>query len=321
MNISKELLNDCRKKLGNKFTKEFIEEKESKDNFINSLINSDNFDIFYNMLEEDYSKNIFKKVVLYRYMLAFNPKVHKNLSKEILFSFKYGVISTFKWIVKMILFLITERLKLPKEIGAWALYHIFYLEQYNVKDVFEVKGDNVLFDVGAWKGDSAYFFSKRSSNNAKIYAFEPDDNAYDVLKNIKDKYGLNNVILENEILSDCEKNIDFVSMIPNTPTVKKHAITLDMFVEKNNIENIDYIKMDVEGAEQNILEGAVNTIKKYRPSLAIAIYHGGELFMEDFFKIPVFIKSIVDDYEYYIRSYSPWGGETILFCKPKEKTN
>ncbi|WP_157151362.1 FkbM family methyltransferase [Brachyspira sp. SAP_772] len=318
MSISNDLLNDCRKKLGNKFTKEFIKEKENSDNFINALINTDNFDIFYNMLEEDYSKNIFRKVVLYRYMLAFNPKVHKNLLKEILFSFKYGIISTFKWIIKMISFLITKRFKLPKEIGAWALYYIFYLEQYNVRDVFEVNGDNVLFDVGAWKGDSSYFFSKRSSNNAKIYAFEPDNNAYNVLKNIKDKYNLNNVILQNEILLDCEKDIDFVSMIPNTPTVKKHAITLDMFVEKNNIENIDYIKMDVEGAEQKILEGAVNTIKKYRPSLAIAIYHGGELFMEDFFKIPVFIKSIADDYEYYIRSYSPRGGETILFCKPKE---
>ena len=221
----------------------------------------------------------------------------------------------------MMSFLITERLKLPKEIGSWALYYIFYLEQYNVKDVFEVKGDNVLFDVGAWKGDSTYFFSKRSSNDAKIYAFEPDDNAYNVLKNIKDKYNLNNVILQNEIFLDCERDIDFVSMTPNTPTVKKHAITLDMFVERNNIKNIDYIKMDVEGAEQKILEGAVNTIKKYRPSLAVAIYHGGELFMEYFFKIPVFIKSITNDYEYYIRSYSPWGGETILFCKPKEKTN
>ena len=133
------------------------------------------------------------------------------------------------------------------------------------------------------------------------------------------KYNLNNVILQNEIFLDYERDIDFVSMTPNTPKIKKHAITLDMFAERNNIKKIDYIKMDVEGAEQKILEGAVNTIKKYRPSLAVAIYHGGELFMEDFFKIPVFIKTIADDYKYYIRSYSPWGGETILFCKPKEK--
>ena len=64
MNISSELLNYCRKKLGNKFTKEFVKEKERSDNFINALINTDNFNIFYNMLEEDYSKNIFKRVIL-----------------------------------------------------------------------------------------------------------------------------------------------------------------------------------------------------------------------------------------------------------------
>lgn len=318
MSVSNELLTDCRKKLGNKFTKEFIEEKENSDSFIKALINTDNFDIFYSMLEEDCSKNIFKKIVLYRYMLAFYSDAYTNINKKIKLSMKYGIINIFFWGIKRVLFYLKKH-KYPNEIENFLLFYIFGLEQYNVKDVFEVKGDNILFDVGAWKGDSTYFFSKRSSNNAKIYAFEPDDNAYNVLKNIKDKYNLNNVILQNEIFLDYERDIDFVSMTPNTPTIKKHAITLDMFAERNNIKKIDYIKMDVEGAEQKILESAVNTIKKYRPSLAVAIYHGGELFMEDFFKIPVFIKTIADDYEYYIRSYSPWGGETILFCKPKEK--
>ena len=80
----------------------------------------------------------------------------------------------------------------------------------------------------------------------------------------------------------------------------------------------NYIKMDVEGAEMHILEGAVNTIKKFRPSLAIAIYHGGELFMEDFYKVPIFINEILENYDYYIRTFSPWGGETVLFCLPKK---
>ena len=41
--------------------------------------------------------------------------------------------------------------------------------------------------------------------------------------------------------------------------------------------------------------------------------------MEDFYNIPIFIKNVInEDYEYYIRTFSPWGGETILFCKPKK---
>ena len=127
------------------------------------------------------------------------------------------------------------------------------------------------------------------------------------------------MITKNILLSNAEKEIDFISMIENTPTIKKNAITIDKFVEENNIEKIDYIKMDVEGAEKNILEGSIKTIKKFKPSLAIAIYHGGKLFMEDFYNIPIFIKNIInEDYEYYIRTFSPWGCETILFCKPKK---
>ena len=126
------------------------------------------------------------------------------------------------------------------------------------------------------------------------------------------------MITKNILFSNAEKEIDFFSMIPNPPAVKKNAITIDKFVEENNIEKIDYIKMDVEGAERTILEGAIKTIKKFKPHLAIAIYHGGKLFMEDFYDVPIFIKNVInEDYEYYIRTFHPAGLETVLFCKPK----
>ena len=317
--ISQELLNKCRKLINKKFDKNKIEKIESEDNFIKALIEGENFNIFYDMLKEEYSKKLFEKIVRYRYMLAFYPNVHKNFKRELFFSIKYGTISTIFWIRKMIFFLITKRIFLPKEVGAFALFHIISLKQYDVKNIFEVKEDATIFDIGAWKGDTAYFFSKKCSNKARIYAFEPDDYAFQILEKIKEKYKLNNVITKNILLSNAEKEIDFISMIENTPTIKKNAITIDKFVEENNIEKIDYIKMDVEGAEKNILEGSIKTIKKFKPSLAIAIYHGGKLFMEDFYNIPIFIKNIInEDYEYYIRTFHPAGLETILFCKPKD---
>ena len=317
--ISQKLLNKCRKLINKKFNKNKIEKIESEDNFIKALIEGENFNIFYDMLKEEYSKKLFEKIVRYRYMLAFYPNVHQNFKRELFFSIKYGTISTIFWIRKMIFFLITKRIFLPKEVGAFALFHIISLKQYDVKNIFEVKEDATIFDIGAWKGDTAYFFSKKCSNKARIYAFEPDDYAFQILEKIKEKYKLNNVITKNILLSNAEKEIDFISMIENTPTIKKNAITIDKFVEENNIEKIDYIKMDVEGAEKNILEGAIKTIKKFKPSLAIAIYHGGKLFMEDFYNIPIFIKNVInEDYEYYIRTFHPAGLETILFCKPKD---
>ena len=316
--ISQELLNKCRKLINKKFDKNKIEKIESEDNFIKALIDGENFNIFYDMLKEEYSKKLFEKIIRYRYMLAFYPNSFIDNKQKINLSIKYGSLNIFHWGLKRILFYF-QKSKYPNEIENFLLFYIFGLKQYDVKNIFEVKEDATIFDIGAWKGDTAYFFSKKCSNKARIYAFEPDDYAFQILEKIKEKYKLNNIITKNILLSNAEKEIDFVSMIENTPTIKKNAITIDKFVEENNFEKIDYIKMDVEGAERNILEGAIKTIKKFKPSLAIAIYHGGKLFMEDFYNIPIFIKNVInEDYEYYIRTFSPWGGETILFCKPKK---
>ena len=316
--ISQELLNKCRKLINKKFDKNKIEKIESEDNFIKALIEGENFNIFYDMLKDNISKKFFKKATIYRYMLAFYPEAFGNIKNSMHLVFKYSIVNIFYWIFKRILFII-QRFKYPLEIEVFITFYIFGLKQYNIKNIFEVKNDAVVFDIGAFKGDTAYFFSKKCSNKARIYAFEPDENNYKVLLKIKDKYKLNNVIASNILFSNSETEINFLSMDLNRPAVKMKSTTIDKFVEENNIEKIDYIKMDVEGAEKNILEGSIKTIKKFKPSLAIAIYHGGKLFMEDFYNIPIFIKNVInEDYEYYIRTFHPAGLETILFCKPKD---
>ena len=316
--ISQELLNKCRKLINKKFDKNKIEKIESEDNFIKALIEGENFNIFYDMLKDNISKKFFKKATIYRYMLAFYPEAFGNIKKSMHLVFRYSIVNIFYWIFKRILFII-QRFKYPLEIEVFITFYIFGLKQYNIKNIFEVKNDAVVFDIGAFKGDTAYFFSKKCSNKARIYAFEPDENNYKILLKIKDKYKLNNVIASNILFSNSETEINFLSMDLNRPAVKMKSTTIDKFVEENNIEKIDYIKMDVEGAEKNILEGSIKTIKKFKPSLAIAIYHGGKLFMEDFYNIPIFIKNVInEDYEYYIRTFHPAGLETILFCKPKD---
>ena len=316
--ISQELLNKCRKLINKKFDKNKIEKIESEDNFIKALIEGENFNIFYDMLKDNISKKFFKKAIIYRYMLAFYPEAFGNIKNSMHLVFKYSIVNIFYWIFKRILFII-QRFKYPLEIEVFITFYIFGLKQYNIKNIFEVKNDAVVFDIGAFKGDTAYFFSKKCSNKARIYAFEPDENNYKILLKIKDKYKLNNVIASNILFSNLETEINFLSMDLNRPDIKMKSTTIDKFVEENNIEKIDYIKMDVEGAEKNILEGSIKTIKKFKPSLAIAIYHGGKLFMEDFYNIPIFIKNVInEDYEYYIRTFHPAGLETILFCKPKD---
>lgn len=72
--------------------------------------------------------------------------------------------------------------------------------------------------------------------------------------------------------------------------------------------------MDIEGAEYEALLGSVNTIKKYRPALAICLYHKPE----HLFKIPLLIKSWNLNYEFFIRFHGNNLFETVLYCVPEK---
>ena len=68
--------------------------------------------------------------------------------------------------------------------------------------------------------------------------------------------------------------------------------------------------MDIEGAELDTLKGAQKTILKYRPKLAICVYHKPE----DLLTIPSYILSLHKDYRLYLRNYMMPGRETVLYA-------
>ncbi|NPA60305.1 MAG: FkbM family methyltransferase, partial [Epsilonproteobacteria bacterium] len=90
-------------------------------------------------------------------------------------------------------------------------------------------------------------------------------------------------------------------------------------VEVDTIDNIlkervDYIKMDIEGAEQDAIDGAKQSIKKYKPILAICIYHKAE----DWYKIPQVKNSIFSYFAsslFAIRIFSGMGSMSHIFLK------
>ena len=90
-------------------------------------------------------------------------------------------------------------------------------------------------------------------------------------------------------------------------------MTMDDFVEKNNL-NIGFIKVDIEGEEQNFLEGAKNTIIKQKPFMVISIYHS----ISDYLNIKPIIESYNLNYKFHIIKMMPYVGqyETILLCIP-----
>lgn len=71
-----------------------------------------------------------------------------------------------------------------------------------------------------------------------------------------------------------------------------------------------YIKMDIEGAEQEALKGCRKIIQTYKPKLAICIYHKPD----DLFEIPAMIKEMNPQYKLYVRQYADAWYDTVLYA-------
>jgi FkbM family methyltransferase len=195
-------------------------------------------------------------------------------------------------------------------------------EDYAYPDInFDVEEGDVVFDCGANSSKNVnincLYFAKKAGKNGKVYAFEPIPRIYNEL--LEDVKGFENIIPVNKGVSDRRqtvyvKDLGGGSRIDTAGDIEVELISIDEFVKEHNISKVDFIKMDIEGAELDALKGTINTIKTFKPKLAISIYHKPE----DFYEIPTFIKSIVPEYKIWLlNNESPidfWNG-TKAFCK------
>ena len=91
------------------------------------------------------------------------------------------------------------------------------------------------------------------------------------------------------------------------------TITLDDYVTARNLPRLDFIKMDIEGAELKALEGAQKTIRKYKPKLAICLYH----LPHDPVLIPKLLNEICPDYQFHFKwVHLGTGWEAVLLACP-----
>lgn len=127
---------------------------------------------------------------------------------------------------------------------------------------------------------------------------------------------INNIVIENicfwKETTLLNFNIDYGSskIINDDTGVKLNAITIDEYCINNAINRLDYLKMDIEGAEYEVLYGAKETIRKYKPKLAICVYHKPE----DILLIPQLIKELVPEYKIYLSHKRDDFIETVLFA-------
>lgn len=149
---------------------------------------------------------------------------------------------------------------------------------FGVFDNF-VKKTDVVLDVGAWIGSTALYLCQKCKT---CYALEPDHVAFSKLNaNIK-LNGFKNIVQYCGALSDKDgievlynNNIgdsSSSSVSKRDRSFRAEAITIESFIKRYKIHKVDFIKMDIEGAENILLPAMANWLRKHKPILYVTIH-------------------------------------------------
>ena len=190
-------------------------------------------------------------------------------------------------------------------------------DQYFVKELMHLDPGEVFVDGGAYTGDTIQqllaLANKERKNIKRIIALEPNPANFRLLQK---EYGEDSRIQllqkglsrqSGTLLFRENGNASRLTDDEMLATTKVEVVSIDDLPESNEIT---WIKMDIEGAEMDALEGAKRTILSNHPKLSICIYHSDE----DMIRIVEWVHRIVPEYKLYIRHHSVSTNETVLYA-------
>ena len=190
----------------------------------------------------------------------------------------------------------------------------------NEHPIVKAKPGDYIIHGGGLDGRNSIKFAYEIGEHGKVFCFEPDEESYKViLKNVQ-LQGLESIIEALKLgLWKERARLGFVSekeqlRIGRKKVSDEHAsvalVNIDSFVEDCQMHRLDLINLDVENAEVPVLEGARETLKRFRPKLQISIYHG----FQDLMKIPILIHGMGLNYRFFIGHHDTYGTETSLYA-------
>lgn len=204
----------------------------------------------------------------------------------------------------------------------------FELEQYACDRIgVRVKPGFKVVDGGGCFGDTALYFAHLTGETGKVYSFEFVESN---LKLYQKNLDLNPNIAEqiqicrHPLWSTSDQELYVKDRGPastitpepdgeNSTLVKTLAI--DDLVNRESLDRVDFIKMDIEGAEFESLKGAQQTIRKFKPQLAICVYHSPQ----DFHRLADLINSYESGYRFALGHFTVHSEETVLFARHRDE--
>ena len=163
-------------------------------------------------------------------------------------------------------------------------YLYFGIEDLGYQKVISdlIKADNII-DIGANIGSTSLFFAS-INKKAQIFSFEPHPKTFKRAQKNISLNSFNNIKLINKGLGERIDKVKLFEINEKNPGMNRISTrkleqpyteididTLDNYVKSAGIDKADFIKIDVEGYEHQVLKGAVNTLKKTKPVLYIEL--------------------------------------------------
>jgi len=199
----------------------------------------------------------------------------------------------------------------------------FFLEQYrfrrnNCPEIGIREGD-VVIDGGGCLGDTAFYAACRAGETGRVFCFEFDSNNLVWLNRNLDLNPLLKPRIQVMPFALWDRSGEAVAVDGEGPATRIvvrssgrsiQTMAIDDLIAKGMADRIDFIKLDIEGAELRALQGAEMVLRKFRPRLAISVYHREN----DMWEIPLWINSLGLNYSFYLDHFTSHAGETVMFA-------
>ena len=223
---------------------------------------------------------------------------------------------------------VRELLNLLSDSSSKQILTAFHDQQYLGKYLPEsyasawLRGKIRWIDCGAYIGDTVEAVTKASElGQASFLNLEPDIENYKSLILLTSSLKIDSVNLQaacgarsgiaqisksGGLSTQISKNLNQSPSSTSIPIIALDEIAGSWLPT--------HIKMDIEGSEMEAIQGARQIIKRFRPNLAIAVYHKPK----DIYEIPKYLSELVPSYQFFLRTYGAHGYDTVLYAIPKD---
>jgi len=198
----------------------------------------------------------------------------------------------------------------------------FKLGQYCCQRLnVRVHPGDIVIDAGVCWGDTVMHFAHEVGPEGRVYGFEfVPENLGILRRNLELNPELSKrvEIVPHPVWSSSGVDMGYSAPGPGAKAQPRRggevglptSLSIDDHVSTAQLPSVDFIKMDIEGAEFEALKGARQTIEKYKPELAICVYHS----IEDFTRLARYVDGLGLGYRFALGHFTSHAEETVLFA-------